>query len=290
MARSHRSLAGVRRLWPMFPALVLLVAFYAIPLTLILPQSLYVDGQATVGVYLGVVGDSYYWSVIFRSFWLSLLSTGICLLLGYPVAYYLVRLADPRYKRYAYMIVIAPLFTSAVIRAMAWVVILGRRGVLNQALQGIGVIDEPLRLLYSETAVVIGLVYIMIPFMVLTVAAVLENVDGALEEAARDLGATPWTTFQKVTFPLTIPGVVAGGFLVFALCISSYVTPALLGGGRLKLLAMLIFEQFMRVFNWPLGAAIASVLLVVTLFIMWAYNRMLARHLVGGRGGAGATL
>lgn len=274
----------------MFPALGLLVAFYAAPVTLILPLSLEVKGAFTWSVYESVLGDAYYWGVIFRSFWVSLFSTILCAFLGYPIAYYLVRVADPRFKRYAYMIVIAPLFTSAVIRAMAWVVILGKRGIVNNALIGVGLTEDPIRFLYTESAVIIGLVYIMIPFMVLTVAAVLENVDHSLEEAAHDLGATPLATFCKVTLPLTMPGVIAGGFLVFALCISSYVTPALLGGGRIKMLAMLIFEQFLRVFNWPLGAAIACILMLITIFVMWAYNRMLARRPMSGQTGAEALL
>lgn len=276
----------LRNLWPLFPALALLIMFYAAPVSLILPLSLQVKGVVTASVYETVLGDSYYWTVLFRSFWLSFASTIICALLGYPIAYYLVRVAHPRFKRYAYMIVIAPLFTSAVIRAIAWVVILGKKGIVNQALMALGLVDDPVRLLYSESAVIIGLVYIMIPFMVLTVAAVLENVNRSLEEAALDLGASRFTTFWKVTLPLTMPGVMAGGFLVFALCISSYVTPALLGGGRIKMLAMLIFEQFLRVFNWPLGAAIACVLMVVTFFVMWAYSRMTAKR--SAHGGAGA--
>jgi putative spermidine/putrescine transport system permease protein len=289
MRPHHSILAQWRQLWPLFPATLLLVFFYALPLLLILPDSVATKNGWSSDIYLSILGDPYYWIVIARSFWVALASTVICLVVGYPVAYYLVRLVRPKLKRYAYMIVIAPLFTSAVIRAMAWVVILGRRGILNQALAGINLIDQPLRLLYSESAVIIGLVYIMIPFMVLTIAAVLENVDGTLEEAARDLGASPLVTFFTVTLPLTLPGVIAGAFLVFALSLSSYVTPALLGGGRLKVIAMLIFEQFMRVFNWPLGAAIASLLLVVALFVMWAYNRALGQRFAGGRGAA-ATL
>lgn len=276
----------LRNLWPMFPALALLIMFYAAPVSLILPLSLQVKGVVTTSVYEGVLGEGYYWTVLFRSFWLAFTSTVICALLGYPIAYYLVRVAHPRFKRYAYMIVIAPLFTSAVIRAIAWVVILGKKGIVNQALMALGLVDDPVRLLYSEGAVIIGLVYIMIPFMVLTVAAVLENVNRSLEEAAHDLGASRFTTFWKVTLPLTMPGVMAGGFLVFALCISSYVTPALLGGGRIKVLSMLIFEQFLRVFNWPLGAAIACILMVVTFFVMWAYSRMTAKRSAGGGAGA----
>ena len=255
-------------------------------MALILPESFIVDGKPTLAVYESIVGDGYYWSVIGRSFWISILSTLICLVLGFPVAYYLVRIVPPSRKRWIYMIVIAPLFTSAVIRSLAWLVILGRRGIVNEGLLGLGVIEAPLRLLYNETAVVTGLVYIMIPFMVLTIAAVLENVDGSLEEAARDLGSGPFGTFCRVTFPLTLPGVLAGSFLVFALCLSSYVTPALLGGGRNKVMAMLIFEQFMRVFNWPLGAGIACVLLAVTLAIIWGYNRVLS---AGSRAAARAA-
>jgi putative spermidine/putrescine transport system permease protein len=271
------------QVWPLFPALALLLVLFALPLGLMLPQSVVVNGELTTAIYEEVLGTSYYWSVIGRSFWMSFVATMTCIALGYPLAFYLVRIAPRKYKRFVFMIVIAPLFTSAVIRAMAWLVILGRRGLVNEALLSAGLIEEPLRLLYSQIAVIIGLVYIMIPFMVLTVAAVLENVSKTLEEAARDLGATPLGAFFRVTFPLTLPGVMAGGFLVFALCLSSYVTPAVLGGGRHKVMAMLIFEQFMRLFNWPLGAGIACVMLFVTLISIWAYTRALAGRGSGGR-------
>lgn len=285
-ASSHStSMRALAQIWPLFPALALLIFLFALPLALMLPDSFVVKGQATLGIYADILTDGYYWSVIGRSLWLSLLSTIVCLGLGYPVAYYLVRLVSPRRKRIVYMIVIAPLFTSAVIRAMAWLVILGRRGIVNEALLSIGLIQAPLRLLYTDAAVIIGLVYIMIPFMVLSIAAVLENVNSTLEEAARDLGATPLGAFWRVTFPLTLPGVLAGSFLVFALCLSSYVTPALLGGGRNKVMAMLIFEQFMRLFNWPLGAGISCVLLIVTLVAIWGYNRALSRGIGGQREG-----
>ncbi|HLI12118.1 MAG TPA: ABC transporter permease [Alphaproteobacteria bacterium] len=282
-------LGPLREVWPLWPGLVLLVLAFALPLLLIFPESVSVKGRLSTAIYRSIARDSYYWSVIGRSFWLSLVSTLICLCLAYPVAYYLVRVVRPSRARFAYMIVIAPLFTSAVIRAMAWLTILGRRGIVNDALAYLGLIAEPLRMLYTEEAVVVGLVYIMIPFMVLTIAAVLENVDGTLEEASRDLGASPWVTFWRVTFPLSVPGVLAGCFLVFALCLSSYVTPALLGGGRHKVIAMLIFEQFMRTFNWPLGAALACVLLIATLLIVWGYNRALSRRFTTRHRVAGAA-
>ncbi|HEV2546427.1 MAG TPA: ABC transporter permease [Stellaceae bacterium] len=290
MPTRRNPLRQLRELWPLIPACILLLLFYALPLLLLLPNSFATKNGWSGSIYVSVLGDSYYWIIIGRSFWIAGISTLLCLVLGYPVAYYLVRLVSSRFRRYAYMIVIAPLFTSAVIRAMAWVVILGRRGMLNEALLAADLVDSPLRILYSESAIVVGLVYIMIPFMVLTIAAVLENVDSTLEEAARDLGASPLVTFFKVTLPLTLPGVVAGAFLVFALSLSSYVTPALLGGGRLKVIATLIFEQFMRVFNWPLGTTIASVLLIIALLVIWAYNKALTHRFVAGRRGAAATL
>lgn len=280
----------IRETWPLLPALMLLLLFFIVPLALILPESLRQEGGFTFKVYRTVLADPYYWTVIGRTFRLSFLTTVVCFLLGYPTAYYCVRLVNPRWKRFAYMVLIAPLFTSAVIRAMAWTVILGKNGILNRMLLALGLVESPLRLLYSETAIAIGLVYIMVPFMVLTVAGVLETVDRSLEEAAQDLGATPLATFWQVTFPLTMPGVVAGCFLVFTLSLSAYVTPALLGGGRTKVMAMLIFEQFLRVFNWPLGAGIACVLLGVTLALMWIYNRVLSLRVVGGRARVEATL
>lgn len=289
-----RTTPGLRRLlgeiWPLLPGLALLVVVFAIPLATMLPESFADADGFGVGQYSQILSDGYYWSVLARSFWLSIAATVVCLVLGYPVAYTLVRLTPPHQKRLVYMIVIAPLFTSAVIRAMAWLVILGRRGIVNDSLIGLGIIDVPIRMLYTDAAVIIGLIYIMIPFMVLTIAAVLENVNSTLEEAARDLGATPFVAFWKVTFPLTLPGVFAGSFLVFALCLSSYVTPAVLGGGRNKVMAMLIFEQFMRNFNWQLGAALSCVLLFITLVIIWGYNRALARNVVGGRTGREAML
>jgi putative spermidine/putrescine transport system permease protein len=276
--------------WPLLPGLALLILLFLVPLLLMIPASLTVDGQASLRIYEQVLGDSYYWMVFGRSFTLAFISTAFCLILGYPVAYYIARVVRPSRRRFVFMIVVAPLFTSAVIRAMAWTIVLGRRGLLNEFMLNFGILADPLRLLYTQTAVVIGLVYIMIPFMVLTITAVLDNIDPKLEEAARDLGATPMNTFLRVTLPLSLPGVIAGCFLVFALCLTSYVTPALLGGGRNKVMSMLIFEQFMRTFNWALGAGLACVLLAITLVIIWGYNRMLSHRVRGSHGNTGGPL
>jgi putative spermidine/putrescine transport system permease protein len=260
---------------------VLLLIFFVIPLFLIAPESLDLSGKRVFGTYEAIVTDEYYWSVLARSVWLALLSTIVCIILAYPVAYYLVRICSHHTRRLVFILVIAPLFTSAVIRSMAWLIILGRRGLVNDSLLSIGIIEAPLRLLYNDFAVIIGLLYIVLPFMVLSISSVLEGIDLTLEQAARDLGETALGAFRRVTLPLSMPGVLAGSFLAFALCLSSYVTPAILGGGRNKVIAMLIFEQFMRLFNWSLGAALSCILLVISLAVIWGYNRLLTRWVAG---------
>ena len=185
-------------------------------------------------------------------------------------------------KRLVYVIVIAPLFTSAIVRAFGWMVLLGRQGLVNGLLMGLGLVEEPLPLLFSEAGVIIGSVYILTPFMVLTVASVLQNLDPTLEEAAADLGARPSVSFWTVTWPLSVPGVVAGAVIVFTLSMSAYVTPSVLGGGKVKVIAMLVFEQFMALFQWPFGAALAVVLLLVTLAVIGVAGRWGERRLESG--------
>ena len=273
--------AQIANLWLLVPAVVVVLLFFVLPVALIVPQSAYRDGHFTWAVYWSVLTDSYYALVLWRSMWLSFVSTVVCILLAYPIAYYATRLAGRKYKRYIYMIVLAPLFTTAVIRVLAWTIILGNQGLVNTLAQALGLTDAPIRMLYTETAIMTGLVYTMVPFAVLTIGSVLENLDGTLEESARDLGATPFEAFLRVTLPLSVPGVSAGAILVFALCLSAYVTPALLGGGRIKVMASLIFEQFMRTSNWPLGSAIACLLLIVTGVVIYAYGRALERRATG---------
>jgi putative spermidine/putrescine transport system permease protein len=274
--------ARLGNLWLLLPAVLVVLVFFVVPVALIVPQSAYRDGHLSAAAYLSVLTDSYYAYVLWRSMWLSFLSTVVCIVLAYPIAYYATRLAGRKYKRYIYMIVLAPLFTTAVVRVLAWTIILGNQGIVNTVSLALGLIDAPIRMLYTETAIMTGLVYTMVPFAVLTIGSVLENLDGRLEESARDLGATPFQAFLRVTLPLSVPGVSAGAILVFALCLSAYVTPALLGGGRIKVMASLIFEQFMRTSNWPLGSAIACLLLIVTGGVIFAYGRVLERRVTAG--------
>ncbi len=244
--------------------------FFAGPLALLVVES-FVDksGTATPANYTAVLWDGYYWRALGNTFVISLYVTVFSLVAGYPLAYYLVFYVKSRWlKRSIYILLVTPLFTSNIVRAFGWIVILGRRGFVNTTLQSAGVIDAPLDLLYNKSSIVIGLGYILLPVMVLTICSILQNVETSLIDAARDLGARPSVAFVTVTFPLSLPGVLAGSIIVFALSVSAYVIPSILSGGRETMMSMLIFQQYAATFRPDIGATLSIVLLVVTLLLI----------------------
>jgi putative spermidine/putrescine transport system permease protein len=233
-------------------------------------------GHPTAENYLRFLGDRYYLGTLGFTLRISLVTTLCALLLGYLVAYYLVRSVRSRaMRRLAYLIVVAPLFTSSIVRSFGWMVSLGNNGIVNRTLLDLGVVERPVRLIFNEAGVVIGLTHVLLPFTVLTIAAVLQQIDVSLEEAAMDLGASRLVTFLTVTLPLSLPGVVAGSLIVFTLAMSAYVTPAVLSGGRLKVVPMLIYEQYVAVYDWGFGGAMAMLLLALTLLLTSVYTRFL---------------
>lgn len=242
-------------------------AFFMVPLTVVLIASVTTaEGEPTLASYAAILADQYHWDIILVTFRLALFTTLICLVIGYPLAWYLVRIVrTPLWRRICVIALVLPLFTSNIVRSFGWMVMLGRNGLLNETLQGLGLIDRPLRLLGTETGILIGLVYILLPFVVLTVGNAISRLDRSLEQASLDLGASRTATFRHVTLPLTMPGVVAGCIIVFALAVSAYVTPALLSGGRVTVLPMLIFQQYSSVFDFHYGGALAITLLAFTL-------------------------
>ncbi len=259
--------------------LAFMLAFFVVPFGIVALESLKSDqGGFTLANYAKALGDLYYWETLLLTFKLSFFVVVFTLLIGYPLAYFIVRQVRSKLVRsLLYIVVITPLFTSNIVRAFGWMVLLGRRGLVNDTLRSLGVLDAPLPLLYGQTSIVIGLVYIMAPFMILTIAAVLQNIDRSLEEASRDLGAGAWTTFTKVTLPLSLPGVVAGSLIVFTLSVSAYVTPSILSGGRQNVTSMLIFQQYGTIMNFSFGAALSIVLLLTTLILVVAYLVALGR-------------
>lgn len=250
----------------LLPARVLAALLIAAPVAVILVYSFLTRGDYggverpwTLENY-GRLVDPLYLGILWRSLWLSAAATVICALLGFPLALYIARAG--RRKNLLLQLVLLPFWTSFLVRNYAWLFILRDTGLVNSALQGAGLIDSPLPLLYNDGAVLLGLVYSFLPFFVLPVYAVLERMDPALSEAAADLGARPGAVLRRVILPLAAPGVVAGCVLVFVPCLGSYLTPDLLGGGKTVMLGNLVQNQFTTARDWPFGAA-ASILLML---------------------------
>src|SRR5437773_11484745 len=215
--------------------------------------------------------DPFYWGVVAKTLQLALGVTAVALLVGYPTAYALTKLRSPKLLVAAYIIIFSPLLVSLVVRIYGWLLLLSDNGVINQALVALGVIAEPIRLIYNETGVVIALVHILLPFMIFPILSVLLQFDHALREAANDLGANRIQTFLRVVLPMSLPGVVAGCQIVFTLAISAFVTPELLGGGKVQVLSRAIWFNVVDV-NWPLAAVQAVVLLALALAALAVFD------------------
>lgn len=225
--------------------------------------------------------DPFYLKILGRTLSTAMLTVIATIFLGYPVAYYVSRA-----KRFRTMLIglcLAPLLISSVIRTFSWVYVLGNSGLVNQALQALGLISAPIQFIYNFPGVVIGLTHVFLPFMILSLLAALENIDQTLEEAARSLGANGLRAFVSITLPLSTPGIVAGSLLVFTLSCASYITPAALGSKTDRLLSVLTYDVFYEGGNWPFGSAIAFIILVVALTVTVVYYRLMERQMGGQR-------
>jgi putative spermidine/putrescine transport system permease protein len=237
------------------------------PLLLLIFVSLHDDSEMTrlgIGQYARFLFDPFSLTVLGRTMWLGFEVTLACLALGYPLASLFVRC--PRWLQPVMMVVILlPLLTSVVVRTFAWIVILGRQGIVNTALLGLGVIDTPLGLLYTEGGLVAALAQVQLPLMVLPVITSLQRIDPNLADASAALGASAWRTFARVIVPLSLPGVVAGGLLTYAAAVTALITQTLVGGGQKLFMPMYIYQQASTLQNWPFAAAIAIIFLVAVL-------------------------
>jgi len=270
--------------WAIAPAALLFVLFFILPFGVMAFLS-FLSGNPvsnpnvvfTWRHYNRLVGNDLYFDALVATMRIGAVTTVISLLIGYPLAHWIARMHSRVGHALLLMAVIAPLLTGIVVRTFAWMTVLGDRGVINVTLLSLGLIEKPLPLMYNEAGVVIGLVHIYVPFMVLTLVGVIGRIDLALEEAARGLGASRLRAFIEVTLPLSLPGILAGSLLVFALAISAYVTPVLLGGNNVLTLPMLIYQQVSSSFNLGFAGALGVVLLVVSLALVFAYNVILGR-------------
>ncbi|MEO8523379.1 MAG: ABC transporter permease [Caldimonas sp.] len=261
------------------PALALFALMVLLPLALTALLSFQeFDAQKGIGAgytlasYALVLGDSYYYEIFFRTGWIAALVTLICVLVGAPEAYILSRMGKP-WRSIFLLVVLAPLLVSVVVRAFGWSLLLGPNGVVNQIFgaMGIGVV----KMLYTPTAVVVALVHVMLPFMVIPVWTSLQKLDPMVESAALSLNASQWTVMRRIVLPQITPGLLSGSLIVFGLSASALAIPGLLGGRRLKMVATIIYDEYLQELNWPLGAAIALALLVLNLVVMLSYNAVL---------------
>lgn len=267
----------------LLPALVLLVVLFVYPIARLLVTSVYADGQFTLEHYRRIVEVDLYLRVLRTTFVIALQVTGICLALGYPLAYFLASL-QPRTGRLLMILVLIPFWTSILVRTYAWMVLLQRQGVVNRWLLELGLIDEPLRMMYNRIGVLVGMSHVLLPFMVLPTYAVMRGIDRTLLRAAANLGASPVQAFLRVFLPLSLPGVAAGSLLVFILALGFFITPALMGGRTDMMIAQLIETQIRTELNFSFAAALAAVLLVITLVIFAIYNRLLGIDKMFGGG------
>ncbi|WP_254799594.1 ABC transporter permease [Falsochrobactrum tianjinense] len=256
-----------------------MAAFFLVPFLFSVVASLQTpEGEWTLSNYQKIVADGYYPGIFYTTFKLSLIATVVSFFIAYPIAYYVVNMVKSRnLRRFCYVLVIMPLFTSNIVRSFGWLILLGRQGLVNQALIALGLADRPIAILFTETAIIIGLAYILVPFMVLTIAAVLQTIDRSLVEASLDLGSSRLATFFNITLPLSLPGVIAGSLIVFTLAVSAYVVPAIMSGGRVTVAAMPIFDNYSTLFNFNFGAALAVSLLIVTLILITLYLLFIER-------------
>jgi putative spermidine/putrescine transport system permease protein len=270
------------------PAVLLIAALLGAPLAWLIRFSIH-EGQSgvtpagalTLAHYAKALGDGFYLAVFGRTLGMALVITLVSAIVSYPLAHFMWQ--APRGWRAALTILaLSPLLVSIVVSSYGWMVILGDQGVVNQALVALGLVSRPVKLMYTDLAIVIGLVHIVMPFMTLSILAALERIDPLLAEAAATLGAPRWAVLWHVTLPLALPGIAAGTTIVFSLAISAYVTPAVLGPSGSNFITTLIYHQFTQLMNWSFGSALAALLLCLSLAVVFGYMKLLTRAGVFG--------
>jgi putative spermidine/putrescine transport system permease protein len=267
------------------PALLLFVGIVLAPLamTVILSFNDWSMNRGIVPVFTWknwreVFGDGYYYGIFFRTLRTAAIVTLITAVFGAPEAYVLNRMRNP-WKGLFLLVVLAPLLISVVARTLGWALLFGgETGLINKSLLGLGLIAAPIPFMFTETGVIIALSHVLIPFMVLAVWAALQRLDPQVENAARSLGAGPAVALYRVVLPQIMPGLLSGAIIVFALAASAFATPAIIGGRRLKVASTLAYDEFLNTLNWPLGATVATLLLIALVSIIVGSNRLIERR------------
>lgn len=273
--------------WLLAPGLGWLFAFLVLPCLLVLVYS-FVERGAYGGIDWTFTWDNYqrafdplYLGILLKSAKIAALATLFAVLIGYPAAYAIAR--APRHRQPIYLfLVMLPFWSNYLIRTYAWIVLLNREGLFNKLLTTLGYSGEPISLLYTENAVVLGLVYNYIPFVILAIYSSLSRINGELWEASRDLGASGWMTFRRIILPLSVPGIAAGSVFVFVLSIGNFITADLLGGKQVQMVGNLIYAQFLTARDWPFGSALSFILIAIMLLLLFV-QALLARRAAEGK-------
>jgi putative spermidine/putrescine transport system permease protein len=260
------------------PTFVVAVLFL-VPIGFIVEQSLHGDlgygqitGALTLDTYAEFFTDPYYRSVLTRTVVIGVVVTVLTLLIGFPVAHALNR-ATGRARLIMQLLIFVPLLTSAVVRTFGWMLLLADSGFVNTALLNMGLLNKPLPIMFHPAGVIIGMTHVLLPFMILTLSGTLSQIEGEPQEASATLGASPAVTFREVTLPLAVPGIIAGCTLVFSLTVSSFVTPALLGGLKAQMMATLAYDSAINDVNWPFASVVSLIMLAITLAFISVYYR-----------------
>ncbi len=266
------------------PATLFVAVTLLVPIAILFRYSLnaFVPGQfmveaLTMENYVKFFSDSYYTNVLIRTIRVATICTLICFVFGFPLAYVLAR-TQSRFKNIFIILVVLPLFVGNAVRAAGWMASLGNKGFFNHMMMSLGIINEPVEIMYTEAAVLIGIIAVNLPYMVLTLQSVIEGISPMIEEAAFSLGANPLKMALRVLWPLALPGVLAGGILTFILAMNAYATPVLLGGPKFQMMGPLVYGQFAQQNNWPFGGAISFVLMSATIILMLSANHLVQRR------------
>jgi putative spermidine/putrescine transport system permease protein len=263
------------------PLSAFFLVFFLIPFFYIFYRSLW-DPSFSLKHYIHIIQEPLYLRVIFNTIKLAFVATVVCLILGYPFAFLLATTSEKTSSRLL-AIVLIPFWISLLVRTYAWIVILGRKGLINSILLKIGIIDAPLTLLYTMKGVIIGMTHILLPYMIISLFSVMRGIDLELLKAARNLGANSFNAFIRIFFPLSLPGVTGGSLMVFVMGLGFFVTPALLGGPKDVVISVLIENQVTFILNWGFAFAVAIVLCVIALAMVYFYNRYMGiLKVVGG--------
>lgn len=273
-----------RPYWLSAPGLILFVSMLGTPLLLTFLLSFY-GFDFTKGIqpgfsfdnYIEVLGDSYFHKIFGRTFAIALTVTVISVLLGTPEAYILSRMRKP-WKSIFLIVILGPLLISVIVRTLGWALLIGGQGMISKLLQALSITDGPFSLMFTTTGMIIALVHVLVPFMVLAVWTSIQRIDPQIEDAALTLGASKFTVLRRIVLPQIMPGVLSGSLIVFALTASAFATPSIIGGRRLKVVATTAYDEYLNTLNWPLGAAIALLLLVANIAVIMSYNRFIERR------------